>query len=119
MPFLRCPIDDCDWRSQDLDAAFAAALTTALQIHDRTVHPPLAQPTMHKLRLDPPTIATGCDPDQWSAFTRQWNMYKVGMAIADNVLPTALFYCCDTDLTTCIIRGFTVNSQDFFNEFYM
>ncbi|CAC5367816.1 unnamed protein product [Mytilus coruscus] len=65
MPVLQCPIDGCDWKSQDLDEAFAAALTTALQIHDRTVHPPLAQPATHKLKLDPPTIAAGCDPDQW------------------------------------------------------
>ena len=98
MPVLQCPIDGCDWKSQDLDAAFAAALTTALQIHDRTVHPPLAQTASRKLKLDPPTIATGCDPDQWSAFTRQWDMYKTGMTITANVLPTALFYCCDTNI---------------------
>ncbi|CAG2234961.1 unnamed protein product [Mytilus edulis] len=104
MPVLQSPIDGCNWKSQDLDEAFAAALTTALQIHDRTVHPPLAQPSTHKLKLDPPTIAAGCDPDQWSAFTRQWKMYKAGMAITDNVLPTALFYCCDTNLRTDIMR---------------
>lgn len=104
MPVLQCPIDGCNWKSQDLDEAFAAALTTALQIHDRTVHPPLAQPSTHKLKLDPPSIATGCDPDQWSAFTRQWKMYKTGMAITDNVLPTALFYCCDPYLRTDIMR---------------
>ncbi|CAG2255440.1 unnamed protein product [Mytilus edulis] len=83
---------------------FATALAPALQIHRRTVHPPLAQPSTHKLKLDPPTISTGCDPDQWSAFTRQWKMYKTGMAITDNVLPTALFYCCDTNLRTDIMR---------------
>ncbi len=104
MPVLQCLIDGCNWKSQDLDEAFAAALTTALQIHDRTVHPPLAQPSTHKLKLDPPSIATGCDPDQWSAFTRQWKMYKTGMAITDNVLPTALFYCCDPYLRTDIMR---------------
>ena len=44
------------------------------------------------------------DPDQWSAFTRQWDMYKVGMAITDNILTTALFYCCKQDLRTDIMR---------------
>ena len=107
MPTLECPVEGCDWQSQDLDAAFAAAMTAALQIHDRTVHQPQAQPATAaapKLKLDPPTIAAGCDPDQWSAFTRQWEMYKVGMAIAQNVIPTALFYCCDSDLRTDIMR---------------
>ncbi|CAC5380511.1 unnamed protein product [Mytilus coruscus] len=58
----------------------------------------------HKLKLDPPTLAGGCDSDQWSAFTRQWKMYKTGMVITDNVLPTALFYCCDTNIRTDIMR---------------
>ena len=31
-------------------------------------------------------------------------MYKTGMAITANVLPTALFYCCDTNLRTDIMR---------------
>ena len=30
-------------------------------------------------------------------------MYKIGMAITDNVLPTTLFYCCNTDLRTDIM----------------
>ena len=104
MPRLQCPIEGCDWQTQDLDAAFAAGLTPALQIHDRTVHATPAPATPQKLKLDPPTVSAGCDPDQWSAFTRQWDMYKVGMAITDNVLPTALFYCCNTDLRTDIMR---------------
>ena len=104
MPRLQCPIEGCDWQSQDLDAAFAAGLTAALQIHDRTVHSTPAPAAPQKLKLDPPTISAGCDPDQWSAFTRQWDMYKIGMAITDNVLPTALFYCCNTDLRTDIMR---------------
>ncbi|XP_052760759.1 uncharacterized protein LOC128203366 [Mya arenaria] len=104
MPVLQCPIDGCEWKSQDLGAEFAAALTAALQIHDRTVHTALARPAPQKLKLDPPSITAGCDPDQWSAFTRQWDMYKVGMSIADNVLATALFYCCNSDLRTDIMR---------------
>lgn len=82
MPQLQCPVEGCDWQSQDLDAAFAAALTAALQIHDRTVHSVQAPVAPQKLKLDPPTIAAGCDPDQWSAFTRQWDMYKVGMIMS-------------------------------------
>ena len=31
-------------------------------------------------------------------------MYKIGMAITNNVLSTALFYCCNTDLRTDIMR---------------
>ena len=79
----------CNWQSQDMDEAFEAALTTALQIHDMVVHTVQAQPAPPRHKLDAPTVAGGCDPDQWSAFTRQW--YNVGMYIAASVLPTALF----------------------------
>ena len=30
-PQLDCPIEGCEWKSQDYDAVFEAALTTALQ----------------------------------------------------------------------------------------
>jgi hypothetical protein len=104
MPALQCPVEGRGWTSQDLNAEFAAASTTALQIHDRTAHPVHNPPAPHKLKLDPPTIGAGCDLDQWSDFTRQWNMYKVGKAIANSVIPTALFYCCDSELRTDIMR---------------
>ena len=104
MPRLQCPVEGCDWKSQDLDEAFAAGLTAALQIHDRTVHSTPVPVVTQRLKMDPPCISAGCDPDQWSAFTRQWDMCKVGMAITDNILPTALFYCCKQDLRTDIMR---------------
>lgn len=114
MPQLTCPVTDCQWVSQDLAADFAQALTEALRMHDRDVHSTptaattaLAAPppnTHRKLRLDPPRITAGSELDQWSAFTRQWNMYKTGMEIPDNMCAIALFYCCDEDLRTDIMR---------------
>ncbi|KAK3786074.1 hypothetical protein RRG08_004429 [Elysia crispata] len=38
MPKLMCPVDGCDCQSQDLDAAFAEALTTPLKMLDKTAH---------------------------------------------------------------------------------
>ena len=103
MPRLTCPVEGCAWQSQDLDAAFASALTTALQMHDKSAHPS-ASSSGTKLKLTPPQVGNCCDPDQWSAFTRQWEMYKVGMAITGTMIPTALFYCCSQDLRTDIMR---------------
>jgi hypothetical protein len=109
MPRLDCPVVGCAWQSQDLDAEFAAALSTALEIHGKAVHTTQTQPTPPRLKLDPPSVAAGCDPDQWSAFTRQWDMYKIGMSIAGQVVPTALFYCRDQDLRTAIMRDIRGN----------
>ena len=34
-----CPIGQCTWESQDLEAEFAGALTTSLQAHLTHAHP--------------------------------------------------------------------------------
>ena len=84
-----------------MDASFAEALTTALKMHDKKAHK--ATPAS-KVKLDPPQIGAAWDPDQWSAFTRQWAMYKAGMFTSDSLASTALFYCCSPDLHTDIMR---------------
>ena len=101
MPQLSCPYEGCDWKSQDLDAAFAAALNTSLGMHDKAAH---SQAPVSNLKLKPPTVSAGSTPDQWSAFTRQWTMYKSGMSVPANMSATALFYCCDEDLKTDLMR---------------
>jgi hypothetical protein len=103
---LQCPVAGFECESQAIDVALAAALTTALQMHNNAIHivQLQAQPKAQNLKLNPPLIAYGCDPDQWSAFVRQWEMYKLVMAIANNVLTIALFYCCDDDWRTYLMR---------------
>ena len=103
MPSITCPVDGCTWQSQDLGDAFAAILLTSLQMHNQAVHSPAAAPPT-KLKLKPPTVGAGCNPDQWSAFTRQWGMYKTGMALTNDQRSTALFYCCEDDLKTDLMR---------------
>ncbi|KAH3861316.1 hypothetical protein DPMN_024243 [Dreissena polymorpha] len=82
MPRLQCPIEGCDWQSQDLDTAFAAGLTAALQIHDRTIHSTPAPVAPQRLQLDPPTIAAGWDiltsgqhsPDSGTCIRSGWQL---------------------------------------------
>ncbi|KAK6182639.1 hypothetical protein SNE40_010279 [Patella caerulea] len=68
MTVLTCPVDGCEWVSQDLRSAFASALTAALQIHEKNAHPTPTTVPPTKFKLDSPQIGTGCEPDQWSAF---------------------------------------------------
>ena len=124
MPVLKCLNAGCQWQSQDLDVAFADALTKQLEMHNQEVHAPaaaaaaaaaaqaavqaaprpMAAAAPPRLKLDPPRIDSNCDPDKFSAFTRQWTMYKVGMAIASDMTTTALFYCCTDELRTDLLR---------------
>ena len=103
MPRLRCPVEGCDWQSQDVESAFASAFTTALQMHDRSAHTS-ASPSTSKLKLEPPKVGLGCNPDLCPAFTKQREMYKLGMIIANKMIPMALFHRCSQDLRTDIMR---------------
>ena len=105
---LTCPITGCNWQSQELPDTFVDALTSALNMHNKAVHETTVQPNTQaapqSLKLKSPTVSAGCTPDQWSSFTRQWTMFKTGMAISTSMCATALFYCCDQDLMDDLMR---------------
>ena len=108
MTIISCPVADCPWRSADLDEAFASVIASQLQIHSRACHESTPAPTTavpdHKLKLDPPEIGVGANPEEWSSFTRQWSMYKIGTSIHGSKIPTELFYCASKDLRQDLMR---------------
>ena len=101
---LDCPTTGCTWKSQAPPATLGTVLNTALTTHVQAVHPPTPQQAPPSLKLKPPSISAGSSPDQWSAFKKQWAMYKTGMAVPTAMCATALFHCCDEDLMTDLMR---------------
>ena len=100
---ISCPA--CAWESQDLPQEFADALGEQLAIHRQVTHPINAAASVpQKIKLDPPKIGLEYNQEQWSSFERQWGMYKLGMAIPENMVNTALFYCCSDELRADILR---------------
>lgn len=57
IPVLQCPINSCDWKPQDLDKAFAAALTHAVQILDRTYPPSSSSTSNAQVKINPHNTA--------------------------------------------------------------
>ena len=107
MTSLTCPIPGCGWKSEAFPPEFAAAANTTLELHAQHAHTQAQQATPAappSLKLKPPSVSAGSTPDQWSAFQRQWSMYKTGTAIPTSMVATALFHCCDADLMTDIMR---------------
>ncbi len=96
MPQLTCPIAQCTWKSQDLDAAFAAALATSLQAHLAHVHPTDASVKPEKLPR--PSISTGVTTEEWNYFTSLWESYRDATKLSTADSRTQLLACCDTDL---------------------
>ena len=110
MVLLKCMNYGCTWVSQDLPETMVQALSQQLEMHAAEAHAAPASMSSSsstappRLKLDPPSISTNSDPDKFASFERQWAMYKVGMAIAPDLVSTALFYCCTEDLRTDLLR---------------
>ena len=104
MPKITCPVQGCDWKSDDLPEAMASAVTMQLQVHDKSAHTAPPPKASYKLNIDPPTLDVGATPEEWDAFKRQWSMFKTGTDIPPHQTPTALFYCCSSNLRLDIMR---------------
>lgn len=106
MAKISCPIPTCQWESQEFPVEFATVANTTLQFHLKDSHsqPNPQTPAAPALKLKPPHISAGSSPDQWSAFKRQWSMYKAGMSISTAMEATALFHCCEDELRTDLMR---------------
>ena len=108
MPKIKCPA--CEYETQDLEVALAAALNTQLAAHIQASHAPhvpnapQVDPQRRKLKVDPPTIGVDCNPEQWSSFVRLWKMYKASSAIHADSVSTALFYCGSEELRNDILK---------------
>ena len=106
MTKLTCPDPNCNWESEDFVPEFATVANTTLELHARFAHPlpqQAARAPAPVLKIKPPTVSAGSTPDQWSAFKRQWSMYKTGTAIPTSMVATALFHCCEPHLMTDIM----------------
>ena len=119
MPSISCPFAGCDWQTADLDGTFAAILLQQMQMHEKDAH--TKPSTSVKLKIDPPKIAVGANPEEWESFVRQWNMYKTGTLIPVQQESTALFYCCEEELRNDILRDFsgdlaTMSEKDLLKE---
>ena len=103
MPQLTCPINDCTWKSQDLDEKFAAALNTALQGHLNVTHiqgtqDSPSQASTRPEKLHRPLISKGSSSEDWSYFVSTWTSYKNATKLSAVDVNVQLLACCDADL---------------------
>ena len=106
MPAIQCPIADCIYITQDVDAVVAAAL---LGIHNN-VHvsaPRNAEASTRQRapKIERPRISAGSSEETWNSFTTRWAMFKRGTRLTDGESVQHLFQCCDEDLGDAILKG--------------
>ena len=106
MVVLRCPINSCDFATDDVDAVGAAAILT---IHGTThsstpAAPPAAQPRAPKLVR--PTIKLNSTNEEWNAFFRRWETYRTGSNIPDDSASAQLLECTSPELGDIVLRAY-------------
>ena len=106
MPVIQCPIADCTYATDDVEASIAAAL---MVIHNN-VHVSVQRADNTSTRQRAPTmirpkISTGSPEETWNTFNTRWTMLKRGTALTAINTVQQLFQCCDDDLGDAILRG--------------
>lgn len=106
MPVIQCPIAECPYRTEDVDAAIAAAL---LVIHNN-VH--VSAPTnanaatrQRAPKIERPKLSAGSSEETWNTFITRWSMFKRSTALAAAESVQQLFHCCDEDLGDALLKG--------------
>ncbi len=97
MPAIRCPIEDCEYQTPDVESVVAAALITAHAISH--------QASAHVEKVKRPTISSAGTTQDWQYFKSRWNDYVRATRLrgADKVIQ--LLECCDDQLRKDLTRN--------------
>ena len=100
MPAVQCPVEGCDYVTDDLDAVIVAALITAHSAEHARAAP--AAPTD---RIKRPAIAAGGTSADWSYFTTRWREYVKATRLKGADIAIQLLECCDDTLRRDLTRS--------------
>ena len=96
MPVIKCPIDLCTCKTDDVDVVVAAAL---LNLH-ATTHMKIQQPNSSVKKPDRPKIdlAVETSEAEWALFCSEWDIYKTRSGIKNEEITLELRAACTTEL---------------------
>ena len=82
MPVINCPIADCDYSTDDVEASVAAALLTIHNnVHSNNLS--TAAPKQKPPKIQRPTISRGASEEIWNTFYARWRIFKRGTALTN------------------------------------
>ena len=98
---MECPIQDCEYRTPDVDPVVAAALITTHATTHSVPHPVMAKAE----KVKRPSISSGGTTEDWQYFKSRWDDYVRATKIsgADKVIQ--LLECCDEQLRRDLTRN--------------
>ena len=105
MVVLNCPLANCDFHTDDVDVIGAAAILN-LHAHEHSNPTPvLAQPIASTPKLVRPKVEQNSTGEDWNAFLRRWETFRIGSHIADAAASTQLFECATEQLGNIVLRA--------------
>ena len=101
MPKIRCPINECEFETED-EASIVAAL---LNLH-ATTHSAqkTQQPTTQVEKVKRPTITSASSTEEWTYSESRWTDYKAATKIFGQDIIFQLLECCDDPLRKDLTR---------------
>ena len=104
MPAIAFPINECEYVTDDVDAAVAAALLM-VHVHVHAVNAPKqVAPKQRAPKIQRPTIIKSSTEENRNSFPARWGMFKHGTIFAVTEICQQLFSCCDDELGNDILR---------------
>ena len=100
MVVVACPLEGCEFKTQDVEPAVVAVL---LQIHatSHTANGGAAKgPNLVRPRID-----MGADEEAWNTFILRWNNFRIGPNIGDSTAPVQLLQCAGDDLSEMLLKA--------------
>ena len=106
MPVYNCPMDECAYRTEDVDPAIAVAMLT-IHNNTHTSAPVRANAAAHHRapKIDRPRISAGSSEEIWNTFLQRWVMFKRGTGLDGAEAVQHLFHCCEDDLGDALLKA--------------
>lgn len=101
MPVIKCPVPNCEYETEDLDAVVVAALLTA----HTTIHSAGGNISAKVEKVKRPTVSAAGSSEDWTYFLSRWKDYVQATKIQGKDLVIQLLECCDESLRRDLTRS--------------
>ena len=102
MPAISCPLPDCPYTTDDVEAAVAAVLLT-IHATQHTAPQPVTSAKVEKVKR--PTISSAGSSEDWAYFESRWTDYVDATKLQGKDKVVQLLECCDEDLRKDLTRN--------------
>ena len=102
MVVLSCPIPECDYKTEDVEIIGAAAL---LNLHAQVHATATATAPNRAPRLERPKLQSNLSNEDWNAFSRRFETFRIGSSISDASASGQLLECASEQLANVVLRA--------------